>query len=173
MKYLLDFYNPDGSHVALAPFESSNWPIAWRWITDAWHYVADDFTPRDLSVFLRLKEEQNAIHLGVYENGDLGGLLMLEPKTPYLCFAHAVFRSARERTHWNRDTLVVSLELGKLFAWSLGYAKVAAETFEDNALMIRLVEAVGGIREGRFERETFRDGKASTLLRYGIFRDEL
>ncbi len=171
MKYLVSDHTSSGSLIGLAPFETSDWPIAWRWMLSSWKFLADDFMLPDLSLFLRLKEEQNAIHLGVYRDDELGGLLMFEPMSPWLCQCHAVFRPAKERRDWDKDALVTSLELGKRFAWGAGYGKIAAVTFEDNTLLIRLIERIGGVLEGRFEQETFREDQLVTMVRYGIFRE--
>src|ERR1700704_4497833 len=84
VKYLVNGRNNSGRLVGLAPFDESDWPIAWRWMLASWHQVADDFTPPDLAIFLRLKEEQNAVHLGIYQEDELGGLFICEPRSPYL-----------------------------------------------------------------------------------------
>lgn len=170
MKYLNEDHTSSGTHVGIAPFDESDWPIAWAWMLRSWHYIADDYTFQDLDHFLDLKAEQNAIHLGVYRNDELGGLLMLEPKSPYLCQAHAVYRPAEERREWTSEVLLLSLELGKQFAWRAGYSKIVALTFEDNTLMTKLVTSVGGFFEGRFHQETIRDGVPVTMVRYGILK---
>src|SRR4051812_9426637 len=80
------------SKIELRPWEDSDTPIAFLWMEARWHDLADDFSPKDIDVFVENKRQQCAMHLGVWRDGELVGMLTQVPISPILCDGHAVFR---------------------------------------------------------------------------------
>ncbi len=136
----------------------------WLWLEKSWHLIADDFAPKDLESFVEIKRRQDALNVGVYINGTLGGLLIYVPQSPIVCAGHCVFR----RQFWGRHITVPALEAGKKFAWRLGYRKISCQCFEDNRAMAALLERVGGIYEGRMIAQTMRNGELINMLSYAL-----
>ncbi len=153
--------------IELAPWLDEDWPVCWLWLEQSWHFIADDFAPKDLDSFVEIKRRQGALNVGVRINGTLGGMLIYVPQTPIVCAGHCVFR----RTFWGRHITVPALEMGKKFAWKLGYRKVSASCFEDNRAMVALLERVGGIYEGRSINQTLRNGEPINMINYALLAD--
>jgi RimJ/RimL family protein N-acetyltransferase len=150
--------------IVLKPWDPQDWPIAFLWLEQAWHFVADDFAPKDLDSFVYVKQAQEALNVGVHINGTLGGLLIYVPMSPIVCAGHCVFR----RSFWGRHITVPALEAGMQFAWRLGYRKIEASCFEDNRAMIALLDRAGAIYEGKLINHTLRNGKPINMLQYAL-----
>ncbi len=154
-------------NISLSPWEESDWPIAFIWLDASWDMLSDDFHPRDIDSFVEIKRRQNAVTIGVYKDDELGGFLTQSPISPVLCQGHAVFK----RRFWRPDETVVALELGKRLAWQMGYHKISAHVYPENKAMVRLLERVGGVYEGRLYSETQRGGKLVDMLSYALLRE--
>lgn len=159
--------------IILQPFEEADLPIAWSWAQSYWHMIADDFAIRDQRDFIEFKISQMAIQLGVWRDGELGGLLTCEPQSPVLCQAHAMFKKGIDRrdSFWGWDTTVPALQLGIDVAWKMGYSKIACLVFEDNAAMNKLLERVGGRLEGVLMNHTRREGQMVNMHQWGILKE--
>lgn len=158
---------PAKSKVDLRPWKEDDFPIAWLWMEPFWHQLADDSMPRDLDAFVEIRRAQQAINLGVYRNNELGGLLTLVPRSPWLGEGHCIFK----RTFMDRETPVRALEMSKQFAWRIGYRKINCVVFPDNKAMIYLLLRVGALREGPHYSHTQRDGRPTDMLSFAILED--
>jgi RimJ/RimL family protein N-acetyltransferase len=155
------------SKIELHPWDETDWPIAWLWMQPYWRQLVDDSIPRDLDFFVENQRMKGAVSFGVYRDDELGGLLTQVTVSPWKCFGDCVFK----KSFWGRDTTVPALEAGKRLAWSMGYHKISCIVFEDNHLMIGLLNRVGGIFEGILLEDTQREGRKVNMLSYALLRD--
>lgn len=155
------------SKVSLAPWKDEDFPVCWLWMEPHWRQLADDSMPRDLDTFVEIRRRQDVINLGVYRDNELGGLLTLVPRSPWLGDGHCIFR----RAFMDRETPVQALELAKRFAWKIGYRKINCMVFPDNKAMIYLLLRAGALREGRHFAHTQREGRPTDMLSFAILED--
>ena len=156
------------SVITIEPWDESDYPLLWSWCNKFWDSVADDDVPRTQTEFVMFKQMQGSINLGVYRDGQLGGILSCDPVNSKVCQAHAIFR----KEFWGRETTERGLQLGIEFAWELGYTKIVSMVYQHNVKMRALIQAVGGKQEGYHVAQTRQNGKPVDMVSYGIFKAE-
>lgn len=152
------------SSIRLQPWQDSDWSAVWRWCQRFWWQIADDFTPRDEAGFVAMQIARQAVNLGVWRDGQLGGLLTWERLNPIVCQAHCVF----SREFWGRETTLPAIEAGLTTLWMSGYTKMIAPVYRSNRRMQVLLEQLNARCEAVLINHTRQQGKPTTVLLYGI-----
>lgn len=159
---------PAKEAVELRPWNDADWPILREWCEKIWWAVCDDDIPHGPPAFIAFMRLQNSINLGVYFEGELIGLMKCDPINSKVCQAHCIIK----KSPWAWSAAEGALRKGIAFAWSLGYMKVVAMTYEHNSRMRDLIEAVGGRQEGFLEKQAYQNGEPVNMISYGIFKPE-
>lgn len=163
--------------ITLKPWSSSDWPLLYHWCQAYWDMVSDDFQPHDQETFIELQRRQysvpGSISLGVYRDGELGGLLLSTPMSPIIAQAHCFFRKGANKrdSFWGASTTIPALEKGFQFHWKSGYHKLMCLVFSENVRMKGLLTRLGGVYEGTLRNQTIRHGAYADIECWGIFRD--
>lgn len=150
--------------VKLEPFDPSNFPIAWKWLDDAWEMIADQSHPRDIDSFIAIKEMQGAVNVGVLHEGDLCGLLTLLPVSDIECQGHCVFRRHALRP----EETIEAIRQGVKVAWSWGYSRMWMTVFPENRAMIRVLRQMGANYEGRAIARFRKNGQPRDCLNFSF-----
>ncbi len=154
--------------IELKPWQSEDFPIAWRWIDESWQLLSDDYADRSLESFIDNKQWQGAVNVGVWVDGDLCGLLILVPISPILAQGHCVFRRRTVRP----DVTVEVMRMAMRLAWHWGYRKLWCWVYPKNRAAIRLLKVLGAHFEGELLSHTVKDGKLASMLSYALLRNE-
>lgn len=160
---------PTKSNIELLPWDESDWPIAWLWIQEFWHVLADDFHPKDLETFIEVKKRGGARCLGVHCDDEFGGLIVWHRRSSVVAVGHCVFK----RSFHRRSITVPALKRAMEIVWQEGYQKIACPIFPDNHAIARLLLAVGARREAVLLRETLRDGKFQDMQSYALLKSRM
>lgn len=150
--------------VELKPWEWSDWPIAFKWMRDAWEYVADDDSPKTCEEFVQLQRGRESVAFGVWADDDLCGVLTLAPVTPIVGAGHCTFRQGYGR----REITVPALQQAQKIAWKWGYWKIWCLVPENNRAMIRLLEHLGARMDGVLISQIRRDGRPANVISYAL-----
>lgn len=152
--------------IELRGWNSADWPICWSWLNRYYWKVADDYAPKTLQEFVDASISRGSRNFGVYRNGELGGLIMFDRLSPYLCECHVYFK----RSFWGWATTVPALQLARRWATTEGgYSKCTSPIFESNQLMVKLAERLGFIQEAFFRAHTTQRGKPVNVLYFSYF----
>jgi RimJ/RimL family protein N-acetyltransferase len=157
------------SKLELLPFPPEDWPIIWKWLRKSKLSLTHDDGPHTEREFVDSHIERESLNLGVYSSGKLVGLFICDHVSSVVCEAHCYFKPS----FWGWKNTVRALHLGIDVAFNeRGYQKITSPVLESNRLMIRLLEHIGAVREGRFIAHARQNGKPVNVCFYSIFRGD-
>jgi RimJ/RimL family protein N-acetyltransferase len=150
------------------PFPEYAWPRVWAWCKPFRHLLADDFAPKTMGEFVEARMASNWATAAIVRDGEICGLLALEPLNPVCGLVHIVVR----RDAWGRDTTDRAVRLGLQAAFDSGLLKVCGHTFTDNRMARALHRRMGFREEGILRSHTMRGGKPADLVLCGLTKEE-
>lgn len=152
--------------VELRPWREIDNHAGWTWVERAWSYLADDSTPKDEEAFYAVKEAQGAMLIGVWKDGDVGGMLINTPISPYVTVGHCVF----SKRFSDVVTTTAALEEAKLLMWSAGFSKIWCMVPAGHRAVEMLIKRCGGIYEGLILNQVKRNGKMANMTSWAILK---
>jgi RimJ/RimL family protein N-acetyltransferase len=151
------------------PFPEYAWPQVWHWTRDIASRVEDDFAPKTLEAFVEYSVDLAARSRtwGVWRDGELGGLMLLEPLNPVAGLAHLVFK----RSFWGRATTDHAILAACRQVFESGLLKVCGMVFEDNNAVRAMYRRIGFREEGKLHGQTLRGGKPVNVIACGMTKE--
>lgn len=154
-----------------SPFPDSAIPRIWTWISEFRNAVADDFAPKTIEEFIsdwEARSQGPRVTWGVWRDGELVGLIVVDQISPILVTAHCLFA----KRAWGHQTTVPAIRqmLDEIFA--AGVRKVIGTPFAHNSQMIALMRELGFRREGTLVGHTIQHGKPVDMAAFGLFADD-
>lgn len=153
-----------------SPFPAYAWPRVWEWIQPFKARVSDDFSPQDLDDFVagNLALAKHSKTWAVYRDGELGGVIWIEPRTPVLVQSHVVFK----RAFWGRATTEVAIRQVYSQVFDAGVGKIASFVFERNHDIVHLAKSLGARKEGLLRNHTMQNGEPVNMVALGLLRED-
>lgn len=156
--------------VTLAAFDDSNWPLVWNWAQEYWDQVADDYSPQDQYEFVEFQRQRSAVNIAVLRDGELGGVIIIEPQSEIVCSGHCLFRKP---DFWGHDVTIPAIRQAAEIAFtSLEFQKIAMVVFEHNTLCRSLLDRLNVPQEGLLRAHTTQHGEPINLAVYGWLASE-
>lgn len=153
------------------PFPEFAAPRVWAWMENFRNRVCDDYSPQTLSEFLALWSARASLEQrwAVYRDGELGGLITLQPLGPSVLTSHVLFK----RSFWGSDTTMQAMRQVYDVAFDLPHIrKIWSLVFADNAQIIGLAKRMGFEIEGRMRHHTMRHGQPADMIALGLLRED-
>lgn len=151
------------------PFPDYAIPRIWSWMEEFRSSVADDFAPTTLDAFMRdwdarTTEERWA----VYRDGELGGLISIQPLNPVVVTSHILFK----KDFWGQETTIPAIRKVYEEVFDRGVIKISSAVFNDNHAIKGLAKKIGAKREGILKNQTLRGGKPVHMAALGLLKEE-
>lgn len=152
------------------PFPEEAWPRVFGWMQPCWHQACDDFVKKDVGWFVdsMIELSLRSRTWGVWREGELGGLIALEPLNPVAGLAHLVFK----KSFWGSKTTLAAANQALEKVLGGGEAgKICGHVFPDNHPMRAMYGKLGFREEGRLRGQTMRNGKPADVIACGLTRE--
>ena len=152
------------------PFESWAWPSAYAWAERCRSMFADGTVPSSLAAFV----ESNSVRFrssrtfGLWKDGTIGGVVILEPASPHVVTAHILL----SKRLWGIPA--VQLQEAARLAFEADPALIRIQAFVPawNRLAIALCLRLGASLEGTLRSATLRNGKPADAVVMALTRED-
>lgn len=151
-----------------SPFPDFAWPSVWHWIQPFQSRIADDYGPKTLKEFVDMHLQMEAHTWGVYRDGELGGLICIEKRTPVLAQTHLIFK----KSFWGRATTETAIREVYDRVFQDGVLKIGSYVFQNNHAIISLAKAIGAREEGVLRNQTMQNGKPVNMVALGLLKED-
>lgn len=151
-----------------SPFPEHSIPRIWGWMQRFRSRVADDFGPGSLEEFVDWFLGADQRTWGVYRDGELGGVVVIQPQNPIAVVSHCIFK----REFWGRKTTRPALEQVYREVFDSGVLRIGARIFADNQAIKALALEMGAKQEGTTRDATMRGGKPVDMIGLGLLRED-
>lgn len=156
------------ARIELRPFDLSDLPVVYRWIKNQRNLFCDD-GPQNERDFVDDQLSRESTNFAVYRDRELVGLLICDRESSVVCQAHCYFK----RSFWGWENTAAALRLGMDWAFNeAGYDQITSPVFENNRLMIRLLEHLGAVREPVYAGCVRQNGYPVLVLNYTLYRGD-
>jgi RimJ/RimL family protein N-acetyltransferase len=150
------------------PFPEYAWPRVWAWCKPFQRFIADDYAPKSMAEFVDSRIASRWWTWGIVRDGEICGLMALEPVSPVCALAHIIVR----RDAWGHATTGTAARLALAEAFASGLRKVSGMVFADNRMARAMARRMGFREEGMLRSQTMRGGKPADLILYGLTAEE-
>jgi len=154
------------TYTIATPFPEWAWPTAWHWAKRA---AFDDSAPRSLDEYVELHLKGNAETFGIYRDGDLGGVVVVERASSAVRTAHIVLA----RRFWGMPVEPLRAIAEGLFHADPRLQRIQAVVPAWNRTACGLCRRMGAVREGVLRNYCIRNGKPADAVVFSVIREDI
>lgn len=149
-----------------SPFPFEALPRVWHWIQPFREKVSDDYGPQDLASFLECmgKKWEREKTWAIHGDGELGGLIEFERRSPWLGAAHILLKPDFQ----GRGVALQACRVAGAQMFAEGVHKLEFQVLAGNLALGSLVCNLGAKREGTQIGHTLSGGKPKDVWLYGL-----